>query len=150
MYANELFAGTTVYLDQKKMWNASSNFALEFHTSKKDTDIKVGDIATIQGGLGRTLYRKVGGPIPQIFNVGLDYYTQFKVTGDSGADIPLALQGPKDRVFGIGPEFNVFFPKPRLTVLARYEPEFGARVRTQGQTVLFEVVWTGKSLAKAP
>jgi hypothetical protein len=150
MYGNEFFVGSTAYLDEKKMWSAAGNFALEFHTDKKGTNINVGDMATIQGGVGRTFYRKVSGPIPQIFNLGLDYYAQFKVTGDSGSDIPAALQGFKDRVFGLGPEFNVFFPKPRITLLARYEPEFGARVRTQGQTVVFEVVWVAKSLVKAP
>jgi len=51
-------------------------------------------------------------------------------------------------VFGLGPEFNVFFPKPRITMLIRYEPEFGARVRTQGQTIVFELVWVAKSLVK--
>jgi len=147
-YGNEFFVGTTVYLDQKKLWSAASTFALEFHTDKKGTSINVGDMATIQGGVGRTFYRKVSGPIPQIFNLGAAYYAQFKVTGDSGSDIPPALRGFKDRVFGLGPEFNVFFPKPRITMLIRYEPEFGARVRTQGQTIVFELVWVAKSLVK--
>lgn len=150
MYGNEFFVGTTVFLDEKRLWNAAGTFALEFHTDKKGTDINVGDMATIQGGVGRTFYRRVGGPIPQIFNLGVDYYAQFKVTGDSGSDIPPVLQGFKDRVFGIGPEFNVFFPTPRLTLLVRYEPEFGARVRTQGQTVVFQLAWVAKSLVKLP
>lgn len=150
MYGNEFYGGTTVYLDQKKMWSAAGTFALEFHTDKKGTDINVGDMATIQGGVGRTFYRKVSGPIPEIFNLGVAYYAQFKVTGDSGSDIPPELRGFKDRVFGLGPEFNVFFPKPRITMLIRYQPEFGARVRTQGQTVVFELVWVAKSLVKAP
>jgi hypothetical protein len=148
MWGNEFFVGTTVYPDQKKMWNAAASFALEFHTNKSGTNINVGDMATIQGGVGRTFYRKVSGPIPEIFNLGLDYYAQFKVTGDSGSDIPPALQGLKDRVFGLGPEFNVFFPKPRLTLLIRYEPEFGARNRTQGQTVVISIAWVAKSLVK--
>jgi hypothetical protein len=150
MYGNEFFGGTTVYLDKEKLWSVAGTFALEFHTDKRGTNINVGDLATVQGGVGRTFYRKVGGPIPQVFGLGLDYYAQFKVTGDSGSDIPPALRGFKDRVFGLGPEFNVFFPKPRLTLLLRYEPEFGARVRTQGQTVVFELVWVAKSLVKAP
>jgi hypothetical protein len=150
MWGNEFFVGTTVYLDQKRLWSAAGNFALEFHTDKKGTNINVGDMATIQGGVGRTFYRKVSGPIPQIFNLGVDYYAQFKVTGDSGSDIPPALRGFKDRVFGVGPEFSVFFPSPRITLLVRYEPEFGARVRSQGQTVVFELVWVGKSLVKLP
>jgi len=55
-------------------------------------------------------------------NLGMAGYAQFKITGDSGSDIPPALRGFKDRVFALGPEFNIFIPKPRLTFLIRYEP----------------------------
>jgi hypothetical protein len=148
MWGNEFTIGSTVYLDQKKTWNAAANFGLEFHTDKKGTNINVGDLGTIEGGLGKTFYKKVSGPIPMIMNVGAVGYAQFKVTGDSGSDIPPLLEGLKDRVFALGPEFNVYIPKPRLTLLARYEPEFGARTRTQGQTIVFSVVWVTKSLLK--
>lgn len=146
MIGNELFVGSTVYLDEKRTWNAAANFALEFHTHKSGTNIQVGDMATIEGGFGRTFYKKGSGPIPMIMNLGIVGYSQFKVTGDSGSDIPPLLRGFKDRVFALGPEFNIFIPKPRLTLLARYEPEFGARNRTQGQTILFSIAWVAKPL----
>jgi len=148
MWANEFTIGSTVYLDQKRTWNAAATFALEFNTDKKDTDIHVGDLGTIEGGLARTFYKKTSGPIPIVMNLGVAGYAQFKVSGDSGSDIPQPLQGLKDRVFALGPEFNVFFPGPRLSLLARYEPEFGARNRTQGQTIVFSIVWVAKSLVK--
>ena len=150
MWGIELTIGTTVYLDQKKLWNAAVNFGLEFHTDKSGTNIQVGDLGTVSGGLGRTFYKKSSGPIPIVMNLGAAGYAQFKVTGDSGSDIPPALRGFKDRVFALGPEFNIFIPKPRLSLLVRYEPEFGARVRTQGQTVVVSLVWVAKSLAKGP
>jgi hypothetical protein len=150
MWGNEISVGTTVYPDQKKMWNAAVNFSAEFHTDKRGTDINVGDIGTVQGGLGRSFYKKVSGPIPMITNLGVAGYAQFKITGDSGSDIPPALRGFKDRVFGLGPEANVFFPGPRLTLLFRYQPEFGARNRTQGQTFVFSIAWVAKSLVKPP
>ena len=150
MYGNELTLGTTVHLDKKKTWNAAANFGLEFHTSKKDEDITVGDIGTVEGGLSKTFYKKVSGPIPMITNIGLAGYSQLKITGDTGSGIPLFLQGYKDRVFALGPEVNTYIPKPRLTILVRYEPEFGARNRAQGQTVLFSVAWVAKSLMKHP
>ncbi len=148
MVGNELSLGSTYYFDKMKMWSAAGNFALEFHTDKSGTNINVGDMATIEGGLGRKFYKKAGGPIPIIMNLGAVYYAQFKVTGDSGSDIPPALRGFKDRVFGLGPEFNIYLPQPRLTLLARYEPEFGARNRTQGQTIVFSIAWVAKSLVK--
>jgi hypothetical protein len=148
MWGNEFTVGSTVYLDQKKTWNAAANFGLEFHTDKRGTNINPGDLGTIEGGLGKTFYKKVSGPIPMVMNLGVAGYAQFKVTGDSGSDIPPLLQGLKDRVFALGPEFNIYIPKPRLTLLARYEPEFGARNRTQGQTIVFSIAWVAKSLVK--
>lgn len=85
-----------------------------------------------------------------ITNVGVAGYAQFKMTNDSGSDIPPALLGYKDRVFALGPEVNTYIPKPRLTFLVRYEPEFGARIRTQGQTIIFSVAWVAKSRVKQP
>jgi hypothetical protein len=150
MWGNELTIGSTVYLDQKKLWNAAGTFALEFHTDKSGTNIQPGDLGTVSWGVGRTFYKKSSGPIPIIMNLGVAGYAQFKVTGDSGSDIPPALRGFKDRVFALGPEFNIYIPKPRLTFLVRYEPEFGARVRTQGQTFVVSVAWVAKSLVKQP
>jgi len=148
MWGNEFTIGSTVYLDQKRTWSAAANFALEFNSDKKGTNIHVGDLGTIEGGLARTFYKKVSGSIPIVMNLGVAGYAQFKVTGDSGSDIPLALRGLKDRVFALGPEFNMFIPGPRLSLLARYEPEFGARNRLQGQTIIFSIVWVAKSLVK--
>jgi hypothetical protein len=150
MWGNELTLGSTVYLDQKRLWNAATTFSLEFNTDKSGTNIHVGDVGTFEGGVGRTFYKKVSGPIPMVMNLGAAYYAQFKVTGDSGSDIPPVLQGFKDRVFAVGPEFNIYIPGPRLNLVARYEPEFGARVHTQGQTIFFSVVWVAKPFIKAP
>ena len=148
MWGNEFTLGSTVYLDQRRLWNASANFAMEFNTPKSGTNIKPGVLGTVEGGVGRTFYKKTSGPIPIVMNLGAAYYAQFKITGDSGSEIPPELRGYMDRVFALGPEFNIFIPGPRLTLLARYEPEFGARVHTQGQTFVFSVIWVAKSLVK--
>jgi hypothetical protein len=148
LWANEFTLGSTVYLDEKKTWNAAANFGFEFNSDKRHTNIHVGDLGTVEGGLGKTFYKKLSGPIPLVMNLGVVGYTQFKITGDSGSDIPLPVRGLKDRVFALGPEFNMFIPGPRLSLLARYEPEFGARNRTQGQTIVFSIVWVVKSLVK--
>lgn len=150
MWANEFTLGSTVYLDQKKTWNLAGTFAMEFNTDKAGTNIHVGDLGTVEGGFGKTFYKKTSGPIPIVMNLGVAGYSQFKITGDSGSDIPVLLRGLKDRVFALGPEFNMFIPKTRLSLLVRYEPEFGGRNRTEGQTIVFSIVWVAKSLAKEP
>ena len=146
MWANEFTIGSTVYLDQKRLWNAGhcSHWNL-IPISRAQTSMWE---MWEQGGLGRTFYKKTKGPIPIILNLGTAGYAQWKVTGDSGSDIPPLLQGLKDHTFALGPEFNIFLPAPRLTFLVRYEPEFGTRNRTEGHTLVFSIIWVAKSLIK--
>lgn len=151
MWSNLFQAGTTLRLDDKRAWTTSLLGTYEIHSKKKDTEIKTGDILTLEGGIGKTFYKKVEGtPIPQITNLGLVYYGQFKVTTDSGPLLTPLLEGKKDRVFGLGIEGNVFLPKAKLLLGLRFLPEFGARNRPQGFTFMLTVAYEVKSLMKLP
>ena len=153
MWSNTFQAGTTLRLDDKHAWTTSMLASYEIHTHKKDSDIKVGDILTFEGGTGKSFYKKVEGtPLPQITTVGLAYYAQFKVTADQGSG-PVAdrlLAGRKDRVYGVGVEGNLFLPKAKLLLGLRFIPEFGARNRPQGYTFLLSIGYEAKSLVKVP
>lgn len=150
MYSHDFQAGTTVRLDDKRAWTASTLVTYEIHSEKEDTGVKVGNILTLEGGFGKTFYKQVGGPIPRIANIGLVYYGQFKVTGDTGPLGTPLLAGRKDRVFGVGVEANVFLPRAKLLLGVRLLPEFGARNRTQGFTFMLTAAYELKSLVKAP
>ncbi len=151
MFSHELSVGTTAYLTKDQSWHASALLAYEMHTNKPGVDIKVGDMVTVEGGVGKTFIKPVAsGPIPVMTNVGLAYYTQFKATADSGTDIREFLRGRKDRVFGVGPEVSVFVPQIGATIGARYVPEFGARNTTQGQTFAVSIAFVVKPLAPPP
>ena len=138
-------------LDNKHAWTTSYLATFEMHTHKKDSDLQVGNILTLEGGTGKAFYKEVpGSPIPRIFNIGLVYYGQFKVSGDTGAG-PAAtavLEQAKDRVFGVGGEASALFPKSKLFLDLRVVPEFGARDRTQGITFLVSIAYQVKSLMK--
>jgi hypothetical protein len=147
MWSNDFQAGTTVHLDNKHAWTTSVLGTYEIHTTKGDSNLKAGNIMTLEGGTGRTFLKPVAGSkIPMITNVGVVYYAQFKVTVDTGGSplVSALLADGKDRVFGIGGEVNVFLPKPKLLLGARVVPEFGARNRTQGTTVLITVAYQVK------
>jgi len=151
MWSNDFQAGTTVHLDAKHAWSTSLLSTYEIHADKKDTNVNVGDILTLEGGTGRAFYSKVEGtPIPQIVNVGVVYYAQLKVTRDTGPSGTPLISGSKDRVFGVGVEGNIFLPKPKLFLGLRVVPEFEARNRTQGVTILLTAGWSFKSFVKAP
>lgn len=151
MWSNLFQAGTTVRLDDKRAWTASTLASYEIHSDKKDTNIQVGNILTLEGGLGRSFYTPVAGsPIPRITTVGLVYYGQFKVTADSASIGNTLLQNRKDHVGGIGGEVSVFLPKSKLLLGLRVVPEFGAINRTQGVTYMLTLGYQAKSLMKAP
>jgi hypothetical protein len=137
MWSFEVFAGATLYFDEKKHWHFATTAFYETHTDKKDTDIRVGDILTLEGGLGRSF---LGGGA----NVGVAYYAQWKLTRDELGVLPPDFPRPSDpllekhRVFAAGPELTLpIATKKKLYafVNARYLWEFGARTTLQGQTL---------------
>jgi hypothetical protein len=140
MWSFELFGGTTLYLDQAKKWHFAATGFYETHTKKKDMDIKVGDLLTLEGGVGRSFLEGAG-------NVGLAYYAQWKLTKDDlGIDLmlPPDLRIGRHRVYGIGPEltFPIATKKKLICFLtARYLWETGARTTLEGNTFVLTVTF---------
>jgi hypothetical protein len=92
----------------------------------------VGDILTVEGGLGMSFLKGAG-------NAGLAYVAQWKITKDSGADFPANLQKNKNRAFGLGPEVSVpVFAKGTLLGLVgvRFIREFSARTNFEGSSFI--------------
>jgi hypothetical protein len=133
MWSFELFGGATFYLDQAKTWNLATTAYYETHTKKQDTGIRVGDILTLEGGLGRSF-------ADGAFNVGLAYYAQWKMTDDdlgSDIDLPGGRRLGKHQVYGVGPDITVpIATKKKLIAFlnARYFWETGARTTLEGST----------------
>jgi len=141
-WSHELTFGSTAYLDPARTWHIATTGYYELHTSRKGDDVQVGDILTLEGGAGKTL--------KQIVNVGVAYYAQWKVTTDDAprlGDLPPPLVPiveqilqTKHKVYGVGPEFNIFLPtkmdgnnvQSGLSFVARYFWETGAVNKTEG------------------
>ena len=140
MWSFEPFVGTTVYLDEAKSWSFAATAFYELHSEKKDTDIQVGDILTIEGGLGKTL-------MDGALSVGAAYYAQWKITEDDlGRDnaFPGGRDLGKHRVYGLGPEVTIAVaPKGKLYgfINARYFWEFGARSSLEGNTFVLTAMF---------
>jgi hypothetical protein len=136
MWSFEVFGGTTVYFDEAKSWHLATTAFYETHTEKEGSDVKVGDILTFEGGLGKSFMQGMT-------NVGIAYYAQFKVTDDdfgTNLSLPPALLPAKHLGFGVGPE--VSFPmasKQRLYGFLnfRYYWETGVRNSLEGNTFVF-------------
>ena len=136
MWSYEVYGGTTLYLDEAKTWNLAAFAAYETHGEKDGTNIRVGDILTIEGGLGKSY---MDGAI----NVGLAYYAQWKITDDDlGVDLPPGspiANISNHRVFGFGPEIMLPIASKKTLfgfLTLRYFWETGARTTLEGNTFL--------------
>lgn len=134
MWSYEISGGTTVYPDKLRTWNISTLAAYELHGKKQGINVKVGDILTLEGGVGKTFLK--GGA-----NLGGVYYAQWKVTADSGSDLPVLLQrfglsNAKNRAFAFGPEISLVVPKLEGQFNVRALKEFGNRTATEGYAVV--------------
>jgi hypothetical protein len=138
-WGHEITFASTVYLDKTKLTQFSFNTNWEFHQKKRHEDLKVGNNMTVEAGVGKIFVKNQG---KQLIQFGVVGYSEFQFTNDSGTAVPLLTANNKDRVFAIGPEFGVILPTKKFNFLARVLPEFGARNRTQGVTVVFAI---GKS-----
>jgi hypothetical protein len=100
MWVHEIDFGVTLYPDAGKKWNLSTMMYYDFNQKKNNADIKVGDILTLSGGFGRSFLKGAA-------NAGVAYGAQWKMTHDSGSDIPPALPITNGRFFGVGPEIGM-------------------------------------------
>jgi hypothetical protein len=144
MWSYEVSAGGTFYVDPQRTLSLSTTAYWETH-SKKDgevriehltlTDVKVGDLLTLEGGAGKSFLH--GGA-----SVGVAYYAQWKTTSDDfgRSSIAPGLSGvpERHRVWGVGPDVTIpIATKTRLISLinVRYLWEQGAQLKTQGQSL---------------
>jgi hypothetical protein len=132
MWSLEIFGGATYFFDKARTWHASALAFYETHTDKEDSDVKVGDLLTIEGGVGKSF---MDGAI----NLGAAYFAQWKVTDDDfGGVIPTGAVG-KHQIFAVGPELSVpVFATEKVAGLlgARYFWDFGSESTTEGETFL--------------
>jgi hypothetical protein len=135
MWTYELFGGTTLYFNEAKSWHFAAFAAYETHGEKDGTDVRVGNILTLEGGFGKSLMDGAA-------NVGIAYYAQWKVSDDDfGLDFSLP-GGPRfdrHRVYGFGPEVTIpLASKSKLYgfLNLRYFWETGARSTLEGNTFL--------------
>lgn len=149
MYTNEFSGGTTLYFDAKHQWSFSALASYALNSKKKDTDIKTGDLLSVEGGIGKTWYLPVKGtPIPQIINLGMVYYLQTKASRD---EIPIGdavFTGTKDHIYALGAEANVLFPKSLTAVSFRWAAEIGANNRFEGNTFFITIGQNIKTFPK--
>ena len=146
MWGHELQAGTTVYFDDARTWHAATTASFNVFSEKKDSETKVGNILTLEGGAGRDL---LGGGL----SLGLSYYAAYKLTDDRLGPVADVLVRGKNRVYGVGPEATLAIAARKTIygfVTVRYHWETGARTTTEGGAFNIMAVFLLKPLKLAP
>jgi hypothetical protein len=138
MWSYEAFAGTTVYFDEARSWHFAASAFFETHGEKEDSDVRVGDIVTIEGGIGKSFMDGAA-------NAGLAYYAQWKVSRDDfGATPSSGAIVAKHEVYGLGPELTLpLASNSKLYGFAnlRYLWETGAKSTLEGETLLLTITF---------
>ena len=133
MWSYEVFAGSTLYFDRARSWHIAATAFFETHGKKDDSDIRVGDILTLEGGFGKSFMEGAA-------SAGIAFYAQWKVSRDDfGATAPSGALVGKHEVYGIGPEVTLpLASNTRLYGFAnlRYFWETGAKSTLEGDTLL--------------
>jgi hypothetical protein len=138
MWTNEFGLGTTVYFDDQHLWHMSGLALYEFHTQKQGVNQTVGGIMTVEGGLGRDF-------LHHFARAGAAYYGQWKVTADTGTDVPPIVQGVKGSMVGFGPELDMPVCKCPLLMTFRYLFDVESRNSTKGESLLVSLAWVHPS-----
>jgi len=122
-------AGATWHMDTEKTWALSVLNRYEFNSEQRDTHVTPGEAYTMEWGLSKTFIKTI--------DVGMVGYYQDKVTTDSGGMCPSPYHSS---VAAVGPEIRGVVPGIDVQLSLRYEYEFMAEDRAQGQTITFSVV----------
>lgn len=123
LYSHMFTGGATWLEDAENPWAATLMLRYEFLGKQKDTDIKPGQVMTVEGGLGKEIFDGL--------DLGLTGYASFQTTKER--DSAPGTDRSRYRFFGLGPEVNwrpAFLPGSQLAVRSYYE--FGARNSTEG------------------
>ena len=149
MWSYEVSAGGTFYVDRQRSFSLSTTAYWETHSRKKGelhlenvtlTDVKVGDLLTLEGGVAKSFLHGAA-------SVGVAYYAQWKTTADDiglSSALPQLSGVPGHQVWGVGPDVTIpIATKTRLISLVniRYLWEQGARLKTQGQSLLLTTTY---------
>ena len=127
-WTQQFSMGGTLFFDSERAFRLSALASYNLHHRKIGIDITRGDSVQLQGGLGGRLF--------QVLDVGLVGYALWQVADDRGSDLPLALRGAREQVFGLGPEIGITIPALRARLTARYEWDLGAQARPEGQVLV--------------
>ncbi len=139
-WGNQLMTGSTVYLTKNKGTTANLFTDWEAHGQKQTSAMfhdAPGQTFTMEWGVGQVL--PLDKQFSKLLQFGLVGYDQWQVsnnTGLLGNGLPARLV-PFYSVHAIGFQTNFILPPKNLNFYFKFEPEYSAKARVEGRTVVF-------------
>ena len=132
LYSHMVAVSTTWLQDRSLPWAANVQLGYEINGKQDDTNIRPGDVMTIEVGVGKEWTNG--------FDVGLLAFTSFQTSREKNS--APGTDTSKYRFFGVGPEINwraKFLPGFQVKLRAGYE--FYARNTSQGIGGILSLVY---------
>lgn len=122
-YTFMLTLGGTYYPDKNREWSLSALTRYEKHFENQDTNVTYGDDIDLEWGIAKAVTKKV--------EVGLVGYAHWQITDDKGSDAGWD-KSVHDRIFGIGPEVDIFSETLGAVFKCKLYKEFEGRDTNEG------------------
>lgn len=139
-WGNHFLTGSTFYLTKNKGTTANLFTDWEFHGSKQTglgTRLTPGEAFTIEWGLGQAI--PLDRQFHKLLQLGAIGYDQWQVSDNTGVVAPIipARLLPFYSVHAAGFQANFVLPPRNLNFFFKFEDEYRAFARPQGQTIVF-------------
>ena len=140
-WGNNITTGTTFYITKNKGTSANLFTDWEVHGQKQGTNVTPGQAFSMEWGLGQVLPLKKD--MSRLLQLGLIGYDQWQISDNSGTikGVPASLL-PYYSAHAIGFQTTFIVPAKELNFFFKYEPEFSAKARPQGRTIVLGGAWT--------
>ncbi|QAR33895.1 transporter [Geovibrio thiophilus] len=130
-YTFMLTLGGTYYPEPDREWSLSVLTRYEKHFENQDTDVTYGDDIDFEWGVAKAVTKKI--------EVGLVGYAHWQITDDKGSDVTWE-RSTHDRVYGIGPEVDIFSETLGAVFKCKLYKEFEARDTNEGTSAWLTIV----------
>jgi len=128
-WTHMITVGDTQLFGATNQWNASALLRYEIHTKKENVDVKAGQNAVFEWGVGRTFGK--------VLDLGVVGAGTWQVTAEKGTE----ARPSKYSANAVGGEVQYAIPRARLSLRFRAVFDVAARDRAQGRLLVFMLVW---------
>jgi hypothetical protein len=131
-WSHDFILNTAFYPDKEKATAFVLNTTYEFSTYKKEIDVRPGDVLCLEYGISQMLGKH--------WEVGVEGYSVWQVTNDSGSDA--RAKNVKDYSNAVGGELSYSMFHDKLSISGQYLYEYAVKERLKGHVFALNVCYS--------